>query len=493
MGFNQPSTLELPAGSKTAITLFRQATYPLWADYFTSYALVTYHNTSYQQQTVPGTFPVPRSISGWVCGTQSTTGGGSVPGVTAAVGDSAFTEPLFAADRGMPGSEWLYFPGNNSVVANAFAGFVFTRNAAHTAAHSIRVEVEVWSSPGESYTVMTGYGAITAGDWGSTYMSVAWALPSTGCWFRPVNIQISNNATEYLTGWTLTTVVTLGGTAPTYVPTTSSASAIALGTLPGAVAHMPLVVPVEFKNSPLPWYATRTTAAAVLGTNVSQVLNKGGTILAGRVSPAVKNAWQVASDYIAALHPAEKSFLPLETGVYTYAPPSTDLIEFHDYTLNTSAGAEMAALFLLSNDSMYNKLFITPTAVSEVLAVTASWHIEFRTSSALFPVALSSLTLETLHQAQLVLAESGFFFENPEHDGLLNKVIRTAKRLIPEVVTTVNPVAGRILKSFAGSVKPKQGKTTMPPTTAAASGIAPKAKPQPKPKQRAGGKHKKGK
>jgi hypothetical protein len=218
-----------------------------------------------------------------------------------------------------------------------------------------------------------------------------------------------------------------------------------------------------------------------LGTNVTQVLNKGGTILGGRVSPAVIDPWRVQQSYVNALHPAEKAFLPLETGVYTYCPPSTDLIFFSDHTLNTGQGASACPIYVLSNDALYNKLYLTTAGVEESLACTVTWHLEFRTSSALFQIGLSGLTLESLHQAQLVLAETGYFFENPKHDAVLSKVISAAKKYVPMAVGAYNPAVGAVMKGMIkakakprATIKPKTGPSKPRTTTAAASGMLPK-------------------
>jgi hypothetical protein len=210
---------------------------------------------------------------------------------------------------------------------------------------------------------------------------------------------------------------------------------------------------------------------------VTQVLNKGGTILGGRVSPAIVDPWRVTQSYVNGLHPAEKAFLPLETGVYTYCPPSTDLIFFADHTLVTSGGASACPTLVLSNDALYNKLYLTTAGVAESLACTVTWHMEFRTSSALFQIGLSGLTLESLHQAQLVLAETGYFFENPKHDAVLNKVISAAKKYAPMAIGAYNPAMGALAKSLvkgkskSKSVKPKAGPSKPRATTAAASGM----------------------
>lgn len=485
MGFNQPATLSIPIGRLTALTVFRQAAYPVWADQLCSvFYAADYPLQPNQLYTSPASADItllPKTAVGsWTVAARSA--GTTTPGfvITAPTGNNAYlslTWPIFGADQGL---EYVFVPsGCNWYVQVA-------SNISLTAGFAAQATVEVWNSPGETNTFTVGMNANAA----TRGAMSAGTGAGGGTWVRLLSVSLFPNTTGS-TGTNFTaTIVVANGTA-TYAGTSTDGGTITVAAPTDAYMHVPLVGPNEFSNSTLPWYATRVTAAAMLGTNVTQVLNKGGTVLAGRVSPAVQNAWSITSSYVNALHPAEKAFLPLETGVYTYCPPSTDLVFFGDYTLNTSAGASSAPLFRLDNDSLYNKIYLSPGSVAESLAVTSTWHIEFRTSSALFQIGLSAMTLESLHQAQLVLAESGFFFENPEHDALLNRVINTAKKYAPAVVGSINPIAGRMLQSVISKmngkvVKPKPGPSMPASTTAAKSGMLsggkPKQKPQAKPK-----------
>jgi hypothetical protein len=456
MGFNQPATLVLPASTPVSMTLFRSATYPVWADQSLSlfYAMIV--RTEYQPARALSsqgnvTYTPQTAYTRQVLNNKAaTTGSSKVSGVA----NNAAMWPMLGRDG--PGLEYVYVPDG------CWFSFVVVQGAgtSNPGATSAVVDFELWLSPGQTtsgQSLVTILGAQTGG------MSVSQQV-STGTWIRfsalalaPANANDLPN--DYYVGLYVANV------AFAYIPSgvdTGEVSMIAASSR----FHWPLVNPVEFSNSALPWYAARTTAVAVLGTNVSQVLNKGGTILGGRVSPAVLSPWQVTQSYINGLHPAEKAFLPLESGIYTYAPPSTDIANFFDYTINTGGGASAGPRRMLSNDALYNKVYITATAVEEQLACTVSWHIEFRTSSALFQVGMSAMPLEALHSAQLLLAELGFFFENPDHDRLLNRVTAGAKKYVPQLVGMVNPVAGKLLQSMVSrlsaksDVKPKAGPKT---------------------------------
>jgi hypothetical protein len=291
-------------------------------------------------------------------------------------------------------------------------------------------------------------------------------------------MQVVANSTEGAPSFTVTAVVSAGTQAYSDSAVTYGNVVVTAGTV---TALYPLSYPVEFSNSTLPWYSTRVTAAAVLGTNVTQIQKKGGTVLAGRVSPNVQNPWVVSQSYVNGLHPAEKAFLPLETGIYSYCPPSTDLANFWDYTLPTYIGSNSsfsAPVMRLDNDSLVNIMFITATSDAEQLAITLDWHIEFRTSSALFPIGLSAMTLESLHSAQLALASVGFFFENPTHQNILNRVISAAKAFAPQAASLLaGPTAGKLV--HGALMLTNAPRSDMKTTTAKASGWEgpPKQKP----------------
>lgn len=228
-------------------------------------------------------------------------------------------------------------------------------------------------------------------------------------------------------------------------------------------ALLPAVGAPEFNTSVVPYSSTKLTACAALFTNVTQILNKAGTVLAGRLSPAINDAFNVTTTALNGLHPAEKAWLPLETGLYTYCPPSSDLATFYNYAQqvqNQVGTAFVTPFYRLDNTAMTNVAFITaPSGVACELACTVSTHLEFRTSSALFQLGVSGFTLETLHVAQLSLMSAGFFFENPEHKSLLTRISNGIKKLEPYVTPVVaaaqivHPPTGKVLAAAYNAAK----------------------------------------
>lgn len=482
MGFSQPTTLTLPASTALPVILFRQACWPAWATMLhTVLAGVSYVCAYDQGGTVAS---AESSVS--VRGVYEIWGNGSY---TAATPATTFTPSItttlpntyvpMGKDSGLGAVDWTYIPGGS------FAYVSVLGSSAWAQSQTVVVELEVWSAPSEVNlnsgsppvaVSLTGLTAISAGKCGA--MSTAITIGGLGKWVRPKSASFSS-AVAGLSPTQVYIALLYSSTAVTYTPSAIDQGAF---TAPAGALELflPLLTPAEFGNSKLPWYATRTTAAAMLGTNVSQVLNKGGTVIGGRVSPNVLSAWDLTVGYLNRLHPAEKAFLPLESGVYTYCPPSTDMQNFWDYTMQPlGSGLTSSPLFRLDNDALYNGMYITAGSVAESLAVTVDWHIEFRTSSALFQIGLSTMPLEALHTAQLSLAHAGFFFENWTHKEVLRKISAAVKKFGPSLVSAVNPAVGRMLQSVTSAISANPTLTNkMKPTSGTASGLVGKVPPK---------------
>lgn len=482
IGFNTPFAYDVEANTSRLIMVARQATYPVWVE-TPSYVS---HSATYPcagiETGLGGNVQVSTAVGSnlvnWSSGDVSASSlQPGISGTTTNTSSLLSVYPMLGRDSKTGGAEFIYVPRNSKMHVVIFAASTVS------AAITIDATMEVWGTPGETYTTFQA-SLVTVGPGvtgGSTIMLPP-GLNAYDGWVRPkqITIQTGGSGITMSRQWYVSIVVTSNTSSLTYTGSASNAGSLSGGTSFVTLNCMaPASQPTEFLNSPMPWYATRVTAAAVLGTNVSQVLNKGGTVLCGRVSPAVINPWKMTTSYVSGLHPAEKAYLPLETGLYTYAPPSTDLVLFTDYTLNTGGGAPIAPLYNLSSDALVNFVFVKASGVAESLALTVSWHMEFRTSSALFQVALSGMTLESLHAAQIVLAEFGFFFENPGHTKLMNKVMSVAKRYGPSLVGLVHPTAGKLaqlgVSTLTKTIKPKLGPSKPSTTTAQKSGMLGKA------------------
>lgn len=458
MGFNVPTSYAVTdvtgVGQRGILT--RQAAYPLWLDNVSttiwSYTVVYDEEMRLVQQ---GNYVTDQFITRTYTGNVGRTN--LLPGITGSSRPSG-QNPILGQDARQCTQAWLYAPaGGQILVTISLIG-----GTAFTAEPNITIEVDRWTAPGEAYDE-NFYGATYVSGAVSTYARIQVPLGASG-WYRVARISGGGAAANYNNHMYSVTVtnapdVTVTASTPALAPS------FALSGVPYKCL-MPIAAPPEFVNSTLPYASTRTTAAAVLFTNVTKVLNKEGTVLGGRLNPATADVFNFESPLLASQHPAEKQLLGLETGFYTFCPPSTDLSNFWDYALNVPNGSP-CPLYRLDNDSLVNCFVFNDPDGGTNLAVNLDWHIEFRTTSSLWQIALSTIPIEVLHQAQLSLVASGFFFQNETHESVLKKVmpvLKSAAASLMPALANMNPltkIAYNATKKIMSN-KPKKGP---PPTT----------------------------
>lgn len=452
LGFSAPNTLAISqnGGDSQRVILFRQAAYPSWATQLT-WSLVSWGATYVSQQPASTTqhtqvYSLRNCMTKLLSGNQ--TAGPNAYGISgAATVPSGYS--LIGVDAGTGPDQFIYVPGESggslyTAISSTLAASVGTKYA---------LTLEIWDSPGEVRTVVINGNKPTAND-----LSVLMAYsPAINTWIRPVMITIRDCAAP-ITDIYVTAFTGAFGNQTYAGSTTTFGSSNISG---GHTILAPLATPYEFGKSQLPWYSTRVTSSALLMTNVAAVMSKEGAFIAGRASPSVQSAFTITKAYVNTLHPAEKTFRALETGMYTYCPPSTDMALFNDYTINTGSGLAPTPVFRLDNDAMYNVAFLGPTSTySMSFAITTYWNIEFRTSSALFDIGYSTMTLESLHQAQIALAQLGFFFENPDHKKLAEKLRGYLKQYGPtayKILDMANPAVGGFARMAGEALLSRRG------------------------------------
>lgn len=455
IGFSAPSTWNSTTTTgSNRFMLTRQAAWPMWGEF-----LPTTGNPQSYSVTFGWGGSAPGILSTAISNTTNQIVDWSVGNVTATSARSGISStqsfaqgyPVVATDLGCGPQPFVYVP-QNGIVTFILESAVQTSSA--TA--NMLLTVEIWTAPGECAS--TDLQVMNTGwsnpSWGYGYAYYTGNLLGGGnTWVRPR--ALSTSTTVYVDRVALHVAMTNSFGAVSW-----SASAQPSWT-PGSVLttnFLPVVLANEFKTTPLPWYAARTTAASVLMTNVTQVLNKAGTFLGGRVSPMVTDPFNVTLPYISTLHPAEKSQLSAENGFYTFCPPSTDLANFWDYTVSTVSGVQPCPMYRLDNDSLVNVFFHTDS-IAASYSMTVDWHMEFRTSSALFEIAISPIPLEGLHQAQLALAQLGYFYNNFDHEKVRSMIKNIAKHLAES-----SPYGRMVLGAYQGFKSIALGNKPGPPT-----------------------------
>lgn len=477
MGFSVPVSLTIPASSTIKVATMRQASYPCWAELASTHgncAMVTYRCAPIDGNSVTtvnaNTFPLTL-YSSYVSNGTATSDRIGLSGIS----NNDWLYPPIGMDSATGQLPWVYVPTGCTVSLIVYTSGVLSATNAVVATMSI----DKWTGPGEAIHVLN-YSVTIAANTTGKEMTSAGAVSVSG-WLRPRVIEFSSpGISNFMTPFF--SIVYSNATSHTYATSNSNSGTLTLSGLSTNKLLTPLVYPIEYANSILPWQSTRTTATAALFTNVTQVLNKGGTVLAGRGAPAGINGsmWSASETFVSNLHPAEKAYLGLETGHYTYVPPSTDLATFWDYSYTPQQTGSLP-LVRLDNDSLFNVAFFTASSVDEQLACTVDWHIEFRTTSTLFQIGLCPLTLETMHQAQVALAAVGYFFENFNHKAILGWITDNVRRYGPAALGLVpHPVARAASMILSSAPKPP------PPTTAAATAgmLGPKARRRSRPAAR---------
>lgn len=441
------------------MALFRQPAYPLWMeeslDTCRSYQVgyqTDFQNIGVTISNVTTSLQFAQS-GAFTGGTlwPSVSGAGMVP--------IPSVYPPVAVDTRAGSVPWVYIPNN------AYAAVSIMPVGVIGTAYSANVNFEQWLPGGQ----ITGF-VSSAISIGINSGGNATALTPSGVWIRPLNVELNPSISLSISGFRVAITVILAGSTPVVTGNTvGSAPSFVVANAVTKTHFVPSFAPNEYTSSVIPWESTRCTAVAALFTNTTKVLNKEGTVQWGRINPEIVSPWAFSLADISTLHPSEKAFLGLEKGTYAYVPPSTDQGSFWDHTLTllapvTSTGSYASIpVFRLDNTSLCCAGIFTDPDGGTNMAINLDWHLEFRNVSALFPIALSSMSLESFHQAQLALVESGFFYANESHNAILNRVLGYVKKYA-SAAGLVHPMLGKAAQ-FVGAfhTAPKKPLVTVPP------------------------------
>lgn len=227
---------------------------------------------------------------------------------------------------------------------------------------------------------------------------------------------------------------------------------------------LPAFPPPEFYNSPVPYQRSRANATAALFTNVTAVMQKEGTILAGRLKASMVDPWIFTTNDINSVYPALRYFGPLEKGLYTFTTPSgnSQFLQDSVYTIYSDADPTVLAqpMFQFDDIGIYNAFIFSDVSASTgtTLAVSLYSHLEFETVSSLFTPGVSLRTLECLHAAEVALLKFGHFHENPIHWAALKAAATAAMRFVgPMVAPIVQHYGQQVLNAGVSYLGKKVG------------------------------------
>lgn len=366
-------------------------------------------------------------------------------------GDYVFPN-VFETWSGAPSSSYpLGYGGQRSWAYHPDAGVSALRATFEPTLSETRLRItyELWTADGVD-TLTKETSALPAG----TTEVVLELLTTVGGFWRPVALASDNTS---LSNVSLSLAWYTGGT---YAAPTVPAG--------GLRVFRPLFSAPEFNTTTLPYEDVRCTAASLLLTNVTKVLNKEGTVLAARLNnastPGVGGSmFNPSVSMLDNVHPSEKYFGPLERGVYAFSLPDAESSNFAPALLAPS-GASKVPIFDLDHFSYYTLIFLSDpdTTTPSSFALTVDWHTEFRSQSILFPRGFSAVTLESFHGAQMALAQMPTIFENPVH---LRSIVAAVSKAVKAVAPIVAPhalAAARSVGNMLLSSASKRVSTAMP-------------------------------
>lgn len=238
----------------------------------------------------------------------------------------------------------------------------------------------------------------------------------------------------------------------------------ALGNTPKTL-FMPFFNPPEFANSTLPYSKTRLNASAALFTNVTAALSKEGTVLAARLKPSVVDPWSFSTTNIDSVHPKLRYYGPLEKGLYTFTTPSGNVDTLDDCRLALASNSTMSLtqrpLFNAKEIGVYNAIVfqdLGSAASGTQLATSCYTHLEFESTSSLFPIGVSTMTLESLHAAEVALLSFGHFHENPPHwSAIASAAAAILRTVAPMVAPVVAHYGQKVLDRGVAMLQGKSG------------------------------------
>lgn len=327
---------------------------------------------------------------------------------------------------------------------------------------NVAAELYQWVSPGEEVPSGSGGGYVATISVVGGITQAVFTIPCAQGWWRWGNIRsdglsggTSLSQAIVRIGWS-----TQGGG---LYPNPTSGTCVGL---------WPFNPPPDFGTvSSYPWASTRCNSAAALFTNISQVLEKQGTVLGARLT-AIDSPFNPQPATLATRTPIEKYFGAFETGVYTWSSPSPESQVYRPgyrtgYFSQTGNVVSFVPWVQLADTCYYNSIIFTDTSSTPypMIAVTVDWHIEFRSTSPLFPPMVSATPLETVHQAHLAVGTMNPFTENPKHKGLKGAAQAIARDMARAVLgSSYRPVMyiakraiNHLSQSVPGSKVPSNG------------------------------------
>lgn len=399
LAYNSPYTWTTAANTDYRLALYPQPTYPLWADVAsvgTETAVVSFL-CPIIASSAPAQTSGPMNLNSWTMGASAA----PVGYITPVAGATSFSTavPVVGFDSTVGDLPFVYVP------PGAILGLYVSQLAPSGSNKGIAVEFETWVSPGEMSVQITIASDLLTIATGNVVSNMVTATNLSGnIWVRPKVITV--NASDASVSEFVNMVVTMG--TPTITQsTTLTASPVSIASRASQKMFVPVVSTTDMTATPYPWSDTRLVAASVTATNVTSVLNKGGTFTAARLVPTVDNPYSFAATDLVLKTTQEKLYGPAELGWHTFVAPAGTTPTFDDYIYSQcgSSNASATGMPMMNLGSFaYVNAMLVNTPQASTFACIVEWHIEFRNSRTLFPVDHNRVAMAIMSAASGILA-----------------------------------------------------------------------------------------
>lgn len=195
--------------------------------------------------------------------------------------------------------------------------------------------------------------------------------------------------------------------------------------------------PPEFAVAPFIYGGCRLNAMSALFQNTTAVLSKEGSVegmllSSGSANPQLLSSGFDYTSYAADVAASCRYQGLLEKGLYTFTLPDSKTTKFVDAFQRGRTGGSYPLITLDSFDYINVVRFTDYSSPATNLFITVDVHLEFRNTSMLWPIGVSTVELEAWHKSQVTLQSMTPFFENPVHLTAIANLARAAAiRLYP--------------------------------------------------------------
>jgi hypothetical protein len=393
------------------------------------------------------TAPVNTATSYWLEG--ASLGAGGAPAFSQVIGPEYWTmqggfgavnDRVWPVGKDSSGRIWAYIPYTQSALVSGYQPCVSIAFASAVSGAVLSMQLEAMTAVGKvtqlEYSTVAYSGTLQEINLATTLGTTSLNGPS---WFRIIDITYTNYS-----GSVDISAIRMGIATGTPAAASMSSPSILVGLGLTDVSMWPLTQPPEFYISYEPYYKVRGTAVGLLLSNVTSVLNQEGSIRAVRI-PSEDFDWTrqpYQNDRFKSANPIEVFAGTLAKGCYSYTLSDSQSEDFRNsvsdilFQPGYANSTKRVPLFHVDSFAYVNVIQLQDTNTSTVtnLQFVLDNHIEFVTSSALFNLDHSRITLEDYHRAQMVLADKGVFFENPVHLAAIASMIASAVRAMYPVI-----------------------------------------------------------